>query len=123
MTAKRFFTVVALALVLACGSASAQRHHHRPTTGRGHYHTTVTHRPQARPVHGCHAERAFDYRVGMAIEYLTRHATIDAARYARLTGLRVRDARKELRRMARSAGIPIVSVCGRHEIYALARCR
>ena len=55
-----------------------------------------------------------------ALSFLSRHATIDARQYARLTGLGIRQAESELRAMARDARIPIVTACRHHGLYCLA---
>ncbi|MDE5801165.1 MAG: hypothetical protein K2H74_09115 [Paramuribaculum sp.] len=117
MTTKRFFTVMASILLLSATVSAAQRP--RPAAAAPQQHGVMApHKDYCRPA--AQPRNDMSRRVAIALDYLARHATIDARQYARLTGLGIRQAESELRSMARDARIPIVTACRQHGLYCLA---
>lgn len=105
-------------LLLSATVSASTRGTHRPQAAPAAKHTAVApHRDYGRPA----AQHRNDMgcRVAAALDYLARHATIDARQYARLTGLGIRQAESELRTIALDARIPIVAACTRHGLYCL----
>ena len=107
--------IMALALVLVCGTVNAQRWrwHYRP-------HRVVAVVP--RPVVALHVSNHFTQkeRLAMAISYLKTREYLTARKYARITGLSKATAEAELDAFVADVDKPITAtVRGKKKVYVM----
>lgn len=106
---------MAMAAIMACGTADAQcRHLPRHT----HRIATVVMTPAATINAACH--RARKERLRMVMAYLKRHSHMTVRQYAKITGLTKGAARTELDALAASKDCPITAAMhGGKKVYTL----
>jgi len=97
---KRAMGIIAVAMVVACPAANAQRHCR-------HLHRTPR------------VVTDWQNRLSMAVAYLDSHSYLTVKKYAKMTGLTKSVAEAELDAFARDKGKPIVAVAqGKKKVYA-----
>ena len=105
--------VMAVAILLSCGTVEARRWHSRPSSV-----VTVVVRPTATApvVHGCSQHERFK----MAVGYLKKHEYLTVKKYAKMTELSLPAAKAELDAFAADRHRPIKAVMrGGKKIYTL----
>lgn len=105
--------VMATAFVLSCGTADAQRWHHRP-----YRVVTVIAKPDVTVHVGSRFSRR--ERFGMAMAYLKNHEYLTVKRYAKMTELSRAAAKAELDSFAADKDKPITTaIRGKKNVYVM----
>lgn len=106
--------IFAVAMVMACPAANAQRHHHHHRAPR-----VVTVVRPAVAVNVVSNSLDWQNRLSMAVAYLDSHRYLTVKKYAKMTGLTKSVAEAELDAFASDKGKPIVAVAqGKKKVYA-----